>query len=308
MAEESDGIEEALEGSVRLAVMAGARLGSEIARAREDRLRAQLRIDEREAERLADRFEAERRAAVIELSRVHRPDWWDRADPARISRLYATARAWESEPAAVAAEQRMREEIQTRYGVDVDTFLARTAAERARRAAEPTFSVWEFRNEAECTRRISKAAALRMVENMPATADVTRAAEGGPDLQAWKGRDVDVDEAIARRFPHAMTQEELDRTAARRQAQEEAEAVLLLTEADRDAGAVYDSTDRRSADADAMTVAGISPDIVQSRMHADTAAGTPATLATTRARSGRAPRARKATRRGVAVERAGIER
>lgn len=315
MAEESDGIDEALDNAVRLAVMAGARVGSELARAHEDRLREQRQIDEREAGRLASRFEAEKDAALAQLAQVHRPDWWDRADPTRIGEMYAIARAWEADPGGAAAEERMRQEMWTRHGVHVNMPSAKAQAKQAARAAEPTFQVSEFINDGESYRRISKAKALQMIERLPPGADVSRAWDGGPDVQGWKGKDADVDEAIARKCPQGMTQEELDRVVDRqrhRVAQEETEAAMLLADADADADAetspAYDSADRRAADAAALTATGVDPQVAESRMHADTAAGTPATAATTGARGGRAPKARTTRGRGSQAERVGVER
>ena len=138
MAEESDGIEEALEGTVRLAVTAGARIGAEIARAREEQLRSQRLGDEREAARLAQRFEAEKQLAAAELSQVHRPDWWDRADTQRIGQTYATAQAWAPHlEEATQVERRMREEMRSRYGVDAATFQAQARAEQQAAEEQP---------------------------------------------------------------------------------------------------------------------------------------------------------------------------
>lgn len=257
MAEESDGIEEALESTVRLAAMAGARLGAEIARAHEDRLREQQRADAREADRLAQRFEAEKQAAILEVSQVHRPDWWERADAERIGQTYATARAWAPEVnEAARAEHKMRVELRDRYGVDVGRHDPRTVT---------------------------------------------------ADIEAWKQR----------------LEQQRRQTAEHPRAAETAEAAALLAQAARDdrqadaaradernaeAERLYDSADRRTADAAAMTAHGIDPEVAESRMHADTAAGAPATRATAGVGRGRAPKARKAARRGAQIQRAGVER
>ena len=257
MAEESDGIEEALESNVRLAAMAGARLGSEIARAHEDRLHEQRRADDREADRLAQRFEAEKQAAMVELSQVHRPDWWERADAERIGQTYATARAWAPEvDEAARAEQKMRIELRDRYGVDVDRHDPRTVA--------ADVEAWKQRLEQQ----------RRQTAEQPRTAETAEAAA----LLAVAARE--------------------DRQAdAARAHERNAEAERL-----------YDSAGRREADAAAMTATGIDPQVAESRMHADTAAGTPATAATTGGRRGRAPKARTTRGRGAQIERAGVER
>lgn len=71
----------------------------------------------------------------------------------------------------------------------------------------------------------------------------------------------------------------------------------------------YDSAERRTAAAQAMEDQGIPPEVVATRTHADTAMGTPATLAATRVGSkSRAPKARKTLSRGAEIERASQER
>lgn len=127
------------------------------------------------------------------------------------------------------------------------------------------------------------------------------------DIEAWKQR----------------LEQQRRQTAEHPRAAEAAEAAALLAQAARDdrqadaaradernaeAEHLYDSADRRMADAAAMTANGIDSQVAESRMHADTAAGTPATAATTGGRHGRAPRARTTRGRGSQTQRAGVER
>ncbi len=262
MADESDGIEEAVETTVRLAVMAGARLGSEIARAREERLREHRRVDEREAERLAQRIEAEKRAAVAEVSQVHRADWWERADAERIGQTYATARAWAPEAdEAARAERKMREELHERYGVDLDRADVRAVATEV--------EAWRRRLEEQRRQEADREGSTETAERAEAALLLDQAARD--DRQADGGRE---DERRG------------------------------YAEAER----LYDSADRRAAEVRALEAKGVDPEIAQNRMHADAAAGKPATLATGGARRGRAPKARKGVRRGAQVERSGVER
>ena len=129
MAEETDGIEEAFEGQLRVLVTAAGQVGERIARGREEALRRAQAQSEQEARELQSRLAAEQRAARAELANVHRSDWWDRATPEVIGRTYQVARAWSQEdPEAVRAEQRMNDELRTRYGVDVNSTNADPAA------------------------------------------------------------------------------------------------------------------------------------------------------------------------------------
>jgi hypothetical protein len=131
MADETDGIEEAFDGQVRVLVTAAGQVGERLARAREDALRRGQAVSEREARELRSRIEAERAAARAELGNVYRAQWWDRATPEQIASTYQVARAWAREdPEALRAEQRMGDELRTRYGVDVDPAAADPAAVR----------------------------------------------------------------------------------------------------------------------------------------------------------------------------------
>ena len=133
MAEETDGIEEAFEGQLRVLVTAAGQVGERLARAREEALRAAQARSEQEHRELQSRIEAERRAARVEMANVHRSDWWDRATPEQIGRTYQVARAWSQEdPEAVRAEQRVRDEVRARYGIEVNDAGADPEAVRQR--------------------------------------------------------------------------------------------------------------------------------------------------------------------------------
>ena len=120
MAEESDGIAEAFDGQLRVALTAAGRIGEVLARMREDAVRRSQAASEQQSRELSSRLDAERLAARAELGNVYRPDWWDNASPEQIGQAYTTARAWSGEePEAVRAEGRIRDEVRERYGVDV---------------------------------------------------------------------------------------------------------------------------------------------------------------------------------------------
>lgn len=293
MADESDGIEEALETTVRLAVMAGARLGSEIARAREERLREQRRVDEREADRLAQRFEAEKRAAVAELSQVHRPDWWERADAERIGQAYATARAWAPEAdEAARAERKMREELRERYGVDLDRTDPRAVATEV--------EVWRQRLEQQRRQEADRERTSGTSERAEAAMLLDQAAREDRRAGAARRDERETDDLPA--------EDVAEFVAGARERRNEAVSVDSVEGIRARADELYDSAERRVAEVRALEARGIDPEVAQSRMHADTAAGKPATLATAGAGRGRAPRARKGVGRGAQIERSGVER
>jgi hypothetical protein len=121
MVDESDGISEAFEGQLRVAVTAAGRVGEIIARQHEEAARRAQAASMQEANELTSRMNAERQSARTEYGQVYRSEWWERATPQDIGSTLATAHAWVHEdPEAVRAETRMSDELRTRYGVDVD--------------------------------------------------------------------------------------------------------------------------------------------------------------------------------------------
>lgn len=304
MADESDGIEEALESTVRLAAITAARVGSEIARARQEQRRHQQLSNEARERQLSARFQGEKHLAMTDRD-------------ALIDRTAVTSRNAVTDP--------------DRVGRSATT--------------ERVFRIYAFKIEADSSDEISKDRALQILEALPADATMPLDGRGGlRDVQDWRGIDPEVDEAIARKFPHLTSRtgqppsrlsgdlatSELD--AARqseRQSQtdtkrESLQAVGLLAEAENsrrslreyEAGKArplteptYDSAERRAGTAQALERNGVDPDVVASRMYADTGTGTPATQATTGASRGKAPKVRTARgQRGAQIDKTGVER
>ncbi len=140
MSVDTDGVEEVFEGHLRVLLTAAGQVGERLARAREQTLRQAQSDSEREARELRSRLDAEHRAARVEMGNVHRPGWWEQATPEQIATTYTAARAWAHEdPEAVRAEQMLRQELRSRYDVDLDATGAdptavREAVEVAERA------------------------------------------------------------------------------------------------------------------------------------------------------------------------------
>lgn len=310
MADESDGIEETLETNVRLAAMAGARLGSEIARARQERLQEQRRLDEREADRLADRFEAEKRAALAELSQVHRSDWWDSNNADRIGQTYATARAWAPESnEAARAEQKMRQELHDRYDIDSASADPRTLTAEVeawrRRLEQQRQQEADRERTAETAERAEAAVLLDQAARDDRDAGGARSDEHRADAEARQGESGDNPWLTPGQDAQAEELRQRAQEAEQRVRDHEARVDQATEEADR----YYDSADRRADDLRAMEAKGIDTEVAQNRMHADTGVAKPATLATAVAGRSRAPKARKARgRSSVQAERTGVER
>jgi len=121
MADEHDGIDEALEGMLRIGLTAAGRVAEVAARAREQAARDARAASEAQAGELAGRLQAERAAARAQLAPVDRSDWWHQARPEDIAVVWETARSWQHlDPVAERAAGRIRGEVADRYGVDVN--------------------------------------------------------------------------------------------------------------------------------------------------------------------------------------------
>ena len=251
MADESDGIEEAFEGQLRIAVTAAGRVGEALARAREEAARRAQAQSEQAARELSSRFEAEKRAARVELGGVYRSDWWDKATPQQIGGALTTARAWGSEdPEAQRAEGRIRDELRTRYGVDVDNTGADPAAVQAAVEAEQLRRQSDTERQRSATEQAEAVALSRQVD------EIDRAAEASRDTA-----DTAPDEA--EREQAQVTEREQNRAEATR---EKAEPL-------------YDSSERRERDADKLEQRGVGKEAVSAKMAADVSQGKPATEA-----------------------------
>lgn len=122
---ESDGIEDAFEGQLRMGLLIAGRVAEEIARQREQAARAAEQQSAQAARDLQERAAAERTTARAALVPLERAAWWDRARPADIETAWQTARQWaDVEPDAARAAETIREQVATRYGIDVDALEA----------------------------------------------------------------------------------------------------------------------------------------------------------------------------------------
>lgn len=249
---ESDGIEESVEGVVRVAVTAGAQLGSRLAQLlREQWERArQAELHEAGAERA--RFEAERQSAGYELRQIQTQEWWREASPERIGHGYATARAWEEfEPSAKAAQERISVELKDRYGIDVDRLDAdpmRVQEAVARMEAERFESAAITERQAAAADRADAAATLTVADSLD--------------------RDADAAEAAAKLETDPVEQE--------RQEQQADQSRDYASTERKDSELSYDSAERRDSRASQLERDGISERVAETHMRADASQGRPA--------------------------------
>jgi hypothetical protein len=121
MAEEADGVIEEAGGQLRIALMTATQIAEKFARLREDLARQQQARTEQQTRELRVRFDAERDAARAAVAPTSRPEWWATATVDDIAEAYETAHAWEPVDEDLAQRAaHMRDEVQERYGVDVD--------------------------------------------------------------------------------------------------------------------------------------------------------------------------------------------
>ncbi|MCD2444370.1 hypothetical protein LQ757_18980 [Agromyces sp. SYSU K20354] len=281
MVDENDGLEDAFEGQLRLALTTAAQVGERFAMARDRALDRARRESDREASELRARFDAEQLAARAELANVNRSEWWDRATPQNIGDSYQLANAWAREDTeAQRAKDTITEQVRDRYGVVAselhpDPVALRDAIEEAERLRVQT--------DAE-RRRAQEDRAEAVI--LTAEADLLdRAAE-----QAREAAEFEPDP--------------FDRADAERMAKEQEDRAEQLR---ADATPMYDSAERREATARDLETKGLDTETIATRMRADVSQGQPATEAT-RDTAKRAPKARPSRGRGAGRQQTGLNR
>ena len=129
MAEETDGVGETFDDSLRIALTIASQFGERIARLREQLARQREASASQEARELEARFEAERGAARASLAPVAQPEWWNQASPEDIAGVHETATAWRDfDDVSRDAGDTIKHEVLERYGIDIDAPGADPAA------------------------------------------------------------------------------------------------------------------------------------------------------------------------------------
>jgi hypothetical protein len=161
---EADGMDDAVNGAMRTGLMVASRIGEQLARIREEDQRTIAAAEEHRARLLQARFDAQRAAARAQLAPTARDDWWDKATPEMIQQAHETATTWKAyDPEAAQAARHIRNQVQDRYGIDVDN----SGADEASVSAALT-QAQQARVEGEAER--TKAAAARTDEGVIASA------------------------------------------------------------------------------------------------------------------------------------------
>ena len=146
---ESDGMDDVVDGGLRQSLMVASRIAETLARKRQEAQRQQEHLESTAAHEAQARFAAERSAAHAALAPVEKDQWWDKAQPSDIATAHTVAEAWKDhDPTALAASERIRQEVFARYGIDtrdvgtdtayLESGIHTVATERARLAAAGT--------------------------------------------------------------------------------------------------------------------------------------------------------------------------
>jgi hypothetical protein len=254
MAEETDGVGETFDDTLRIALTVASQFGERIARLREQMARQREADATQEARELAARFDAERGAARAALAPVQQPEWWDRAQLQDIANAHQTATAWHDyDHVAKNAGDTIKQQVQQRYGIDVNAPGAHPA---------------------------TVAAALAQAERNRADAAAERS-KSGEELSAAQL-------LFAQADRHERDAQEKAETDHQRDASDNGSAVLVDSlsplqagppsgsvrerqlDAARDKGSqLYDSSERRQEFANNLEGKGISQDAIAARMLAD---------------------------------------
>jgi colicin import membrane protein len=222
---ESDGIEEAVEGMLRVGLTVAGRIGEQLARAREQELRRAQAAEEQQARELQAQFDAERAAARAQLAPIMDNRWWDTATGRDIERVHEAATAWKDhDPTAASAAEVIRDQVHRRYGLDVDSLGADDASVAAAMAKAE-----QDREQAEQEHRTGRAETAQAVELMAEADREDRDRQHNADEE--NQRPDALAEEAALRYDSAERRQEL---AASLEGLSDREAVQARISADQD--------------------------------------------------------------------------
>jgi hypothetical protein len=112
-------MDDVLDGGLRQSLMIASRIAETLARRRQENQRQQEHQNAQAAHEAQARLAAERSAAHAALTPVEKDQWWDKAQPNDIATAHAVAEGWKNhDPTALAASERIRQEVLVRYGID----------------------------------------------------------------------------------------------------------------------------------------------------------------------------------------------
>lgn len=121
MAEETDGVREAFDDALRIALTVATQMGEKIARLREQFARQREARATQTSRELETRFESERGAMRAGLLPINEHGWWEHATVAEIANARETAVSWSDfDDVARETNSTIEREVHERYGIDVN--------------------------------------------------------------------------------------------------------------------------------------------------------------------------------------------
>ena len=268
MSDTHPGVEDEVEHALRLGLATAAQLADRAARARQELARDAQRRSDDEHRQLEARFRAEGASEAARLSVVDRPEWWNHASPQQIVSMYELAHQWrDDQPHAANASDTIAQQVQDRYGMDVNS---------------PDADADEL------------PAALARAEIDRATTNNAAAAVERPDDLATA-----VAAVVQAERRDAILEVAAAETASRDQGAEAPPTGSRAAREPAGPGPAYDTPQRRSAAAAQMRDAGLSEETIAVATRADLAHARPAADAAIAAGSSPHALGRRAASRGI---------
>lgn len=112
-------VEDVLESMLRQSLVAGSQLAEQLARARQQFMRAAEQRSEQAHVEAQRALVADRAVMQSVLVPTARDDWWEKVQPEQIAHAHVLAEAWKDyDPAALEASVKITSEVKNRYGID----------------------------------------------------------------------------------------------------------------------------------------------------------------------------------------------
>jgi hypothetical protein len=136
-------MDDVLDGGLRQSLLIASRIAETVARRRQESQRQAEHQDAQVAHEAQARLAAERSAAHAALAPIEKDQWWDKAQHSDIATAHAVAEGWKDhDPTALAASEKIRRQVLTRYRIDthdvgadaayLESGIETIAAEKAR--------------------------------------------------------------------------------------------------------------------------------------------------------------------------------
>lgn len=270
---ETDGVEESVRGSMRVALTVAGQVGQQAARIIAERQREQQQASEQRVRELQARYDAERATARAHVAVVDRPEWWNTATPEQVADVWTTAHAWRTHDADVErAAGVMETQARERYGVDLADLRRSGAGNGLTELREAATNASDYANAKEWLRENAPdrfaAHERTMADNLTAVADAQerqRLLDEWRDATADRAREADAERAAAR-------EDEVTAAAVLAEPVHPAAAEEVTAEAE----VLYDSAERRQQLAERLDRADVGEEAREARLLSDVAQGAPA--------------------------------